>query len=68
MKKLIVNGMSCNHCKMSVEKALKKIDNVEDVEVNLETKEVIISSNKEIDNKVIEETIKEAGFEVSKFI
>lgn len=68
MKKLIVNGMSCNHCKMSVEKALKKIDSVEDVEVNLETKEVIISSNKEIDNKVIEETIKEAGFEVSKFI
>lgn len=68
VKKLIVNGMSCNHCKMSVEKALKKIDNVEDVEVNLETKEVIISSNKEIDNKVIEETIKEAGFEVSKFI
>lgn len=68
VKKLIVNGMSCNHCKMSVEKALKKIDSVEDVEVNLETKEVIISSNKEIDNKVIEETIKEAGFEVSKFI
>ena len=68
MKKLIVDGMSCNHCKMNVEKALKEIDGVETVEVNLETKEVIISSNKEIDNKVIEETIKEAGYEVTKFI
>ena len=67
MKKLIVDGMSCNHCKMSVEKALKEIDGVEEVDVNLKTKEVVISSNKEIDNKVIEEIIKEAGFEVTKF-
>lgn len=67
MKKLIVDGMSCNHCKMSVEKALKEINGVEEVDVNLKTKEVVISSNKKIDNKVIEEIIKEAGFEVTKF-
>lgn len=68
MKKLIVEGMSCNHCKMSVEKALKAIDGVNEVDVNLETKEVLVSSNKEINNNIIEEAIKEAGFEVSKFI
>lgn len=30
-----VGGMSCNHCKMSVEKALKTVKGVASAEVNL---------------------------------
>lgn len=32
---LTVMGMSCGHCKTSVEKALKSVPGVEQVEVNL---------------------------------
>lgn len=66
MKKVLIEGMQCNHCKMSVEKALKAIENVEEVEVSLENKEAIIKSEVEIDNEKIRKAIEEAGFEVKE--
>ena len=66
MKKVLIEGMQCNHCKMSVEKALKAIENVEEVEVSLENKEAIIKSKAEIDNEKIRKAIEEAGFEVKE--
>jgi copper chaperone len=40
MSKLIIGieGMSCNHCKMAVESALKSLAGVSSVEVNLKKK------------------------------
>lgn len=38
-----VDGMSCGHCKMSVEKAAQSIAGVEKAEVNLDKKEVIVT-------------------------
>lgn len=64
MKTVSIEGMQCNHCKMTVEKVLGAIDGVTKVEVNLEKKNAVIESSKEIDNSKIEEVIKEAGFEV----
>ena len=64
MKKVLIEGMQCNHCKMSVEKALSSIEGVTKVEVSLENKNAIIESEKEIDNNKIKEVIEEAGFEV----
>lgn len=64
MKKIFIEGMQCNHCKMSVEKALKEIDGVVEVTVNLEEKNAIVESNKPIDNQKIIDVIKDAGFEV----
>lgn len=67
MKKTInIEGMQCNHCKMSVEKALQSIDGVEKVEVSLENKNAVIEANTEIDDENIKEVIEEAGFEVKK--
>lgn len=66
MKKVLIEGMQCNHCKMSVEKALKAIENVEEVEVSLENKEAVIKSKVEIDNEKIRKAIEEAGFEVKE--
>lgn len=58
---LKVEGMSCNHCKMAVEKALKNLSGVHDVLVNLEAKTVTASFdpasvNKQQLTKVIDET------------
>ena len=43
--KINIDGMSCNHCKMAVEKVLSKISNIESFTVNLEKGEAIISGN-----------------------
>ena len=59
-----IDGMQCNHCKMTVEKVLGALDGVIKAEVNLERKNAIIESEKEIDNNKIIDVITEAGFEV----
>lgn len=38
-----VEGMSCNHCKMTVEKALKAVKGVAGAEVNLTKKTASVS-------------------------
>ncbi len=63
-KIIYIEGMQCNHCKMSVEKALDKLEGINKVEVNLENKNAVIELEKKIDNNKIKEVIKEAGFEV----
>ena len=65
MEKIIfIEGMQCNHCKMSVEKALGSIEGVEKVEVDLDNKSAKIESTIEIDDSKIREVIEEAGFSV----
>lgn len=67
MKKIIVvEGMSCNHCKMAVEKVLKKFENVVSAEVDLENKTAIVEFEGILENEKITEAIKEEGFEVVK--
>lgn len=65
-KILKVDGMSCGHCSGRVEKALKSLDGVKNVEVELSTKEVKIELTKDIENKILEDTIIDAGYEVIK--
>jgi len=65
MNKIIsIEGMQCNHCKMTVEKALSNIDGVNKVEVSLEEKRAVIETSKEVSDVDIKSVIEEAGFEV----
>ena len=59
-----IEWMQCNHCKMTVEKVLGNIESVTNVEVDLESKSVVIESSREIDDNIIREVIEEAGFNV----
>ena len=59
-----IEGMQCNHCKMTVEKALSKIEGIIDVTVNLENKTATIQITKEIEDNIIKNVIEEAGFKV----
>ena len=63
-KTIYINGMQCNHCKMSVEKALNTLEEVTKVTVNLEEKKAVIEFNNDIDNNKIKDIIEEEGFEV----
>lgn len=64
IKKIQIEGMQCNHCKMTVEKALGSIEGVTKVEVSLENKNAVIEMEKIVDDKKIKETIEDAGFTV----
>ena len=66
MEQIKVKGMSCNHCKMSVTNALKSIDGIQDVQVDLETGNVKFEQTKPVDRKTVEETINRIGFTVEQ--
>lgn len=64
-KKLIVNvyGMSCEHCKANVEKALNSLDFVENAEVDLKNKVAEVTYSDLVNEEAIENAINEAGYE-----
>lgn len=64
IKEIKVEGMKCAMCKKHVEEALKSVDSVKKVKVNLETGIVEIKSKEEIDNEQIKNKIDELGFNV----
>lgn len=57
-----VEGMTCNHCKMRVEKALQAVDGVESVSVDVESKEVVVTG--EVDRKQLVMAVQMAGYSV----
>jgi len=60
-----VNGMSCSHCKQSIENGLKEIG--VDSKVNLEEKDVtVIFDPAKIQTEQIIQTIEELDYEVVK--
>ena len=63
-KEIKIEGMSCNHCKMAVEKALNGLEGVTKAEVNLEEKKAKVIVKAEVKDEVLKQTIEEAGYEV----
>ncbi len=61
---LKVKGMSCQHCVMSVTKALGQLDGVKNVQVDLAKGEIRFDNTKEIAPNRIEKAISDAGYEV----
>lgn len=60
-----VQGMSCNHCKASVEKALKTLEGVEKAEVDLQKAQVNVEFDPgKISQDDLQEAITSAGYEI----
>lgn len=57
-----VNGMSCNHCKNSVEKHIGALQNINSAQVNLEQKLLLLEGNS-IDIHTIKLELESLGFE-----
>lgn len=57
----VIGGMTCNHCKNSVQKAIKDLKNVEEVVVDLDTKEAVVTGHP--DDKAVKKAVEELGFE-----
>ncbi len=62
---LKVKGMSCQHCVMSVTKALGQLEGVKNVQVDLAKGEVRFDNTKNMALDEIEKTIQDAGYEVA---
>ena len=57
-----VGGMTCNHCKMNVEKSLKSIEGIESALANPDNGDVIIQGN-DFDLDIIRQKVEEIGYD-----
>lgn len=64
--KLYVEGMTCEHCKMRVEKALKSVKGVKNAVVDLEKGTAEVETKKEIPFDTFKSAIEEAGYSLVK--
>ena len=57
-----IEGITCQHCVMSVKKGLSSLDGVAEVIVNLETKTARVTGK--VNEEKIKDTINELGYTV----
>ncbi len=60
-----VNGMTCKHCVMRVEKALFDVNSVENININIDTGVVAVehSSSEDLKSK-LHQAVENAGYSV----
>ncbi|ODT98102.1 MAG: cation-transporting ATPase [Pseudonocardia sp. SCN 72-86] len=62
---VVVTGMTCGHCTASVKEEVGEVDGVREVEVDLSTGLVTITSDRELPLAEIEAAVTEAGYSIS---
>jgi len=62
---MIVRGMTCNHCRSNVERALSSVAGVEHVEVDLPTGRAVVHGHADLD--AMRRAVEELGFSVDSF-
>ena len=63
MNTYTVPDMSCGHCVAAVKEELSRVDGVEDVTVDLDSKRVSVSGA--VSDEAVREAIREAGYEAA---
>ena len=61
-----VPGIHCDHCKASLEGALAPAEKVRSVEVNLESKKIVVEH--EADPASLVSVIEDQGYDVEQFV
>ncbi len=61
---LKVEGMTCNHCTMTVKRAVMSVEGVDSAEVSLETGLVKIKAQDGVSEEEIKRAIESAGYRV----
>lgn len=67
MEKTILNieGMNCNHCAQTVQKALSSVAGVTQAEVSLELKQAVVLSQGLLDIPAAIKAVEEEGYKAS---
>jgi len=63
-KKMLIEGMSCEHCVNHVTVALKELKGVTKVDVDLNAKTAIIEASDDVKDEDIKFAVDDAGYEV----
>ena len=61
---LKIEGMMCPHCEARVKSALEEIDGVSEVIPSHAEKQAIVKLSKEVDVKVLEDTVVAQGYQI----
>ena len=59
-----VDGMSCDHCKAAVTEEVEQVAGVDDVEVDLDSKRVVVRGA-DVSDDAVRAAIREAGYEAA---
>lgn len=69
MKKQInIEGMSCGHCVKHVEEALREVNGVAEVAVDLKAKNAIVTLGRDVADSELKNAVEEAGYDVVSVI
>mgnify|MGYP000235741249 CR=1 FL=1 len=60
-----VVGMSCDHCVRAVTAAVSNVAGVRDVQVDLESGALTVTSDQGVDGPAVVAAVEEAGYEVA---
>lgn len=61
-KKILIEGMSCNHCVGHVKNALESLNNTSVLEVSLNEKYALVDTD--IEDDKLKEVVEEEGYDV----
>ena len=61
----LVTGMTCGHCVASVTEEISEIDGVENVEVDLASGNVVVTSGAPLERAAVAAAVDEAGYALS---
>lgn len=61
-----VVGMTCSHCVMSVTEEVNAIPGVQDIDVELATGRLTVTSEADLDPAVVEQAVAEAGYQLAR--
>jgi copper chaperone CopZ len=59
-----IEGMSCSHCKMAVEKALQSVPGVTKAQVELDQKTAEVTAQDAVDIEALTRAVEDAGYDV----
>ncbi|HWH33214.1 MAG TPA: heavy-metal-associated domain-containing protein [Egibacteraceae bacterium] len=60
-----VTGMTCGHCVASVSEEVGALDGVTDVQVDLSSGQVTVTSQAPLDDTAVREAVEEAGYSLA---
>jgi copper chaperone CopZ len=60
-----VTGMTCGHCTSAVREEIAAIAGVTDVEVDLDSGRVTITSDQDLDQGAVKAAVEEAGYQIT---
>ncbi len=65
VKTMMIDGMMCGHCEMTVKKALEKLDGVASAEVSHEKGQAVVTLASDVDDAVLKNAVEEKGYKVT---